>query len=48
VSRVDVHDRERKLRGPERLLGDVQHDDAVLAARKQQHRPFEFGGNFAQ
>ena len=48
VAGVDVHDGEGQLRGPERLLGDVQHHDAVLAAREQQDRPLEFGRDFAQ
>ncbi|SLE18286.1 Uncharacterised protein [Mycobacteroides abscessus subsp. massiliense] len=36
-----MHDGERQRRGPERLGRDVQHDDGILAAGEQQHRPFE-------
>ena len=43
VAGVDVHDRERDAGGPERLLGQVEHDDRVLAAGEEQHRPLELG-----
>ena len=45
VARVDVHHGERDARRPERLLGEPQHHDGVLAAREQQHRPLELGGD---
>ncbi len=48
VSGVDVHHGERQLRRPERLLGDVQHHDAVLAAGEEQHRTFELGRDLTQ
>jgi hypothetical protein len=47
VAGVDVHHRERDAGRPERLLGQVQHDDGVLAAREQQHRALELGGDLA-
>ena len=47
VARVDVHDRERELGGTERLLGEAQHHDRVLAAREEQHRPLALGGDLA-
>jgi hypothetical protein len=47
VPGVDVHDREREGRRPERLLGETQEDDRVLAAGEQQHRPLELGGHLA-
>ena len=43
VPGVDVHHRERHPGGRERLHGQVEHDDGVLAAREQQHRPLELG-----
>ena len=43
VPGVHVHDREGDPRWPERLLGQPQHDDGVLAAGEKQHRPFELG-----
>ena len=45
VAGVDVHDRERHPRRGERLDGEVQHHDRVLAAREQQRRPLELGGD---
>ena len=33
--------------GPERLLGQAQQDDRVLAAGEQQHGPLELGGDLA-
>ena len=39
VPRVDMHDRERQRQRAERLLGDAQQHDRVLAAAEQQHRP---------
>ena len=35
------------LARPERLRGEVQHDDGVLAAGEQQHRPLELGDDLA-
>src|SRR3954464_3789426 len=37
VAGVDVHEREREAAGTERLLGQPQQDDRVLAAAEQQH-----------
>src|SRR5437899_4864926 len=48
VTGVDVHDRERHLRGPERLVRQVKHDDRVLAATEQQDRPLELPGHLAE
>ena len=48
VARIHVHDGERQLRGPERLGGGVRHDDAVLAAGEEQHRPLELGRDLTQ
>jgi len=39
VPSIDVDERKRKARRPKCLLGEPQHDDRVLAAREQQHRP---------
>src|SRR3954447_1017818 len=47
VSRVDVHDRERELRRAERLLGEPEQHDRVLAAGKEQHGPLSLGGDLA-
>ena len=47
VAGVDVQHRERDRGRPERLCRDVQHDDGVLAAAEQQHRPLELGGDLA-
>ena len=47
VAGVDVHDREREAPGPERLLGQAQQHDRVLAAAEQQHRPLELGRDLA-
>ena len=47
VARVDVHHRERKLARPERLLGEAQEHDRVLAAGEEEHRPLELGGELA-
>ena len=33
--------------GTERLLGQAEHDDRVLATGEQQHRALEFGGHLA-
>ena len=48
VPRVDMHDRERELAGPKRLLGETQQDDRVLAAGEQQHGTFELGRDLAE
>ncbi len=45
VSGVDVHHRERQPAGTEGPQRQMQHDDGVLAAREQQHRPLELGGH---
>ena len=47
VAGVDVQHRERDRGRPERLRRDVQHDDGVLAAAEEQHRPLELGGDLA-
>ncbi len=47
VPGIDVHDRERQRRRPERLGGQVQHDDGVLPSREEQDRPFEPGRHLA-
>ena len=47
VPRVDVHEREREARRAERLLGQAQQHDRVLAAAEQQHRLLELGGDLA-
>ena len=47
VPGVHVHQRERERRRAERLLGQAQQHDRVLAAAEQQHRPLEFGGDLA-
>ena len=44
---VDVHEREREAAGPERLLGQAQQHDRVLAAAEQQDGPLELGGDLA-
>ena len=48
VAGVDVHDRERDPAGPERLLGEAQHADRVLAAGEEQHRLLELGDDLAE
>jgi hypothetical protein len=47
MPRVDVDEREREAGGPECLLGQPHQDDGILAAGKQQDRPFELRGNLA-
>src|SRR5262249_57970843 len=47
VARVDVHDREGELAGAERLLGEPQEDDRVLAPGEEQHRPLALSGDLA-
>ena len=47
VAGVDVHDRERHRAGAERLLGQAQQDDRVLAAGEQQHRALQLGRHLA-
>ena len=47
VAGVDVHHRERDARRPERPVGEVEHDDGVLAAGEQQHGPLALGGDLA-
>ena len=48
VPGVDVEQREREPRRPERLLGEPQQDDRVLAAREQQARPLALGRELAE
>ena len=45
VPGVDMHHRERQAARPERLERQMQHDDGVLAAGEQQHRPLELRGH---
>ena len=45
VAGVDMHHRERQPARPERLERQMQHDDGVLAAGEQQHRPLELRGH---
>ncbi len=47
VPRVDVHQREGEAARAERLLGQAQQHDRVLAAGEQQHGPLELGGDLA-
>ncbi len=47
VAGVDVHDREREARRPERLLGESKKNDGVLPAREEQHGPLELGRDLA-
>src|SRR3954469_4538610 len=47
VARVHVHERERERRGAERLLGQAQQDDRVLAAAEEQDRPRQLGRHLA-
>ena len=47
VAGVDVQQREREAPGAERLLGQAQQHDRVLAAREQQHRALALGGHLA-
>ena len=48
VAGVHVHDRKRDRRRRERLLGQREHDDRVLAAGEQQHGPLELGRDLAE
>ena len=47
VAGVDVEDRERERTGPERLDGQLEQDQRVLASGEQQHGPLELGGDLA-
>src|SRR3954452_4980287 len=47
VARVHVHERERERRRAERLLGESQEHDRVLAAAEQQHGLGQLGGHLA-
>jgi hypothetical protein len=47
VPGVDVQEGEGQGGGGEGLLGDVQHDGRVFAAREQQDRPRELGDDLA-
>jgi len=46
-SKVTVCSRFRLACLPERLFGQGQHHDRVLAAGEQQHRPLELGPDLA-
>ena len=48
VAGVDLQHRERDLRRVERLLGQPQHDDGVLAAGEHQDRLLELGRDLAE
>jgi hypothetical protein len=48
MARVDVQHGEREAPRPERLLGQPQQHDRVLAAGEQQHRALELGGDLAK
>jgi hypothetical protein len=48
VPGVDVHDREGEAPGPERLGGELQQDDRILAAGEEQDRPLELGRDLAE
>ncbi len=48
VAGVDLEHGEGDLGGVERLLGEPQHDDGVLAAGEHQHRLLELGGDLAE
>ena len=43
VAGVDVHHREGELGRPERLLGQAQQDQRVLAAAEEEHRALQLG-----
>ena len=45
--RVDMHQREGRLRRIEGLHGEMQHDGRILADRIEHHRLLAFGGDFA-
>ena len=47
VAGVDVHDREGELAGAERLLGEPEQHDRVLAAGKEEDGALELGGELA-
>src|SRR3954469_23289551 len=47
VARVHVHERERERRRAERLRGQAQQDDRVLAAAEQQHGLGQLGRDLA-
>jgi hypothetical protein len=47
VAGVHVHQREWEGRRAERLLGEAQQHDRVLAAAEQQHRALQFRGDLA-
>jgi hypothetical protein len=47
VTGVHVHDRERERAGAERLLGEAQQDDRVLAAAEEQDGALELRGDLA-
>jgi hypothetical protein len=48
VPGVDVQERERKPRRPERLLGEAEQDDRVLAAGEQKAGSLTLGCELAQ
>ena len=45
---VDVEHREGQGCRPERLMGQVQHDDGVLAPREEEHGALELGRHLAE
>ncbi len=47
VTGVDIQERERKAARPESFLGETQHHERILAARKEQHRVRTLGGDLA-
>jgi len=47
VAGVDVEQRQRHLRRAERLLGEAQEADGILAAGKKQRGAFEFARDLA-
>ena len=47
VAGIDVHDREGELGRAERLLGEPQHHDRILAAREEQDGAFELSCDLA-
>ena len=42
-----MHQREGEAAGAERLLGQAEQHDRVLAAGEEEHRPLELRGNLA-
>ena len=46
VAGLDVKERHRNVRGPERLFGQAQQADGVFAAGEQQHRSLKLRRHF--